>query len=94
MSYQEELDRLQSIITSDNSTEAQRIAARQAKDKLIDNSIDEAFARFEARTEAFNALISRLGAVIDNIAANQLTGVIDTLDNVVSDVQKAAEGQG
>lgn len=94
MSYQEELDRIQSIITSDNSTEAQRNAARQARDKLIDNSIDEAFARFEARTEAFNALISRLGAVIDNIAANQLTGVIDTLDDVVSDVHRAAEGQG
>ncbi len=94
MSYQEELDRIQSIITSDNSTEAQRNAARQARDKLIENSIDEAFARFEDRTEAFNALISRLGAVIDNIAANQLTGVIDTLDDVVSDVHRAAEGQG
>jgi ABC-type transporter Mla subunit MlaD len=93
MSYQDELNRLQIIITSDNSTEAQRDAARQAKDKLIDNSIDEAFASFEDRTEEFNALIGRLGKAVDDIAANQLTGVIETIDGVVSDVQKAASGQ-
>jgi len=90
MSYEDDLMRLQTIATADDSTEAQRKAARAARDQLIDNSIDEAFKRFEARTEEFTALTNRLKAVVDKIAANQLTGVIDTLDSVVSDVQKAA----
>jgi ABC-type transporter Mla subunit MlaD len=92
MSYHEELMRLQKIITADGSTDAQRKAARTAKARLIDGSIEEAFDRFQNRTEEFNGLVSQLKSVVDKIAANQLTGVIDTLDNVVSDVQQAAEG--
>jgi len=90
MSYEDELMRLQRIITADDSTDEQIRAATAARTQLIDNSIDEAFKRFEARTEEFDALTSRLKAVVDKIAANQLAGVIDTLNGVVSDVQKAA----
>jgi len=94
MSYQDELMRLEKIITADDSTEAQRKAAREAKTELIDNSIEEAFDRIQKRTSEFNALVSQLRRVVDKIEANQLTGVIDTLNNVVSDVQKAAEEPG
>ena len=93
MSYQEEVNRLQVIVTSKNSTEAQRKAAREARDKLIDNSIDRAFARFQQRTAEYNDLIGRLKNVVDDIAANQLTGAIETLNSVLSDVQKAAGEQ-
>ena len=92
MSYQEELNRLQEVITSDNSTEKQRKAAREAKKKLIDNSIDEAFARFEERTDEYNTLIGRLKDVVDRIKANQLTTVMGDLDVVMKDIQAAASG--
>ena len=91
MSYQDELSRLQSIVTADGSTDEQRNAARAARDKLIDNSIEDAFKRIEDRTQEFNSLMGKLKGVVDKIAANQLSGVIDTLNNVVGDVQKAAE---
>lgn len=92
MSYQKELNRLQKVITSDNSTEKQRKAAREAKKKLIDNSIDEAFARFEERTDEYNTLIGRLKDVVDRIKANQLTTVMGDLDVVMKDIQAAASG--
>lgn len=92
MSYQEELNRLQKVITSDNSTEKQRKAAREAKKKVIDNSIDEAFARFEERTDKYNTLIGRLKDVVDRIEANQLTTVMGDLDVVMKDIQAAASG--
>ncbi len=45
---------------------------------------------FEDRTEQYNALIERLKGVVDKISANQLTGVIDGMNDVVKDVQAAA----
>ena len=92
MSYQEELNRLQKVITSDKSTEKQRKAAREVKEKLIDNSIDEAFARFEERTDEYNTLIGRLKDVVDRIKANQLTTVMGDCDVVMKDIQAAASG--
>jgi len=93
MSYEDELRRLQTIITADGSTTEQRNAAREARNKLIDNSIEEAFKRFQDRTAEFNALMGRLRGVIDKIAANQLSGIVDTLNGVVGDIQKAAGGK-
>ncbi|MCZ6528929.1 MAG: hypothetical protein O6949_01175 [Chloroflexi bacterium] len=90
MSYQTELNRLQSIITADSSTDEQREAAREAKSILIDNRIDDLLKEFEDRTEQYNALIERLKGVVDKISANQLTGVIDGMNDVVKDVQAAA----
>lgn len=92
MSYQEELNRLQKVITSDNSTEKQRKAAREAKKKLIDNSIDAAVASFEERTDEYNTLIGKLKDVVDRIKANQLTTVMGDLDVVMKDIQAAASG--
>ena len=90
MGYQEELARLQNIIVSDDSTDEQRDAARDAKEKLFSASIQEVFERFEARTEEYKALIGRLKRIVDNIAANKLTGVIESIDGVLNDVTEAA----
>ena len=90
MGYQEELARLQNIIVSDDSTDEQRDAARDAKEKLFSASIQEVFERFEARTEEYKALIGRLKKIVDNITANELTGVIESIDGVLKDVTEAA----
>ena len=90
MGYQEELTRLQNIIVSDDSTDEQRDAARDAKEKLFSASIQEVFERFEARTEEYKALIGRLKKIVDNITANELTGVIESIDGVLKDVTEAA----
>jgi len=92
MSYQEELNRLQDIITSAASSDQQREQARRARKTLIDGSIDEAFAAFEMRTEDYNQLIGRLRGIIDNIAGNRLTSVIEDLDGLAKDIKKAAGG--
>lgn len=92
MSYQEELNKLQKVITSDNSTEQQRKVAREAKNKLIDNSIDEAFASFEERTNEYAALIARLKDVVDRIKRNQLTTAMEDFDAVIKDIKAAASG--
>jgi len=88
--YQEELTRLQRIIVSDDSTDEQRDAARDAKEKLFSASIQEVFERFEARTEEYNALIAQLKNIVDNIAANKLTDVIESIDGVLTDITEAA----
>lgn len=92
MSYQEELNKLQKVITSDNSTEEQRKVAREAKKKLIDNSIDEAFTSFEERTNEYTTLIGRLKDVVDRIKANQLTTAMEDFDAVIKDIKAAASG--
>ena len=90
MGYQEELTRLQRIIVSDDSTDGQRDAARDAKEKLFSASIQEVFERFEARTEEYNALTARLKNIVDNIAANELTDVIESIDGALTDITEAA----
>ena len=92
MSYQEELNRLQKVITSDNSTEEQRRVAREAKKKLIDNSIEEAFESFEERTNEYTTLIGRLKDVVDRIKADQLTTAMEDFDAVIKDIKVAATG--
>ncbi|MBW7990576.1 MAG: hypothetical protein FVQ84_11260 [Planctomycetes bacterium] len=92
MSYQEELNKLQNIITSDNSTEDQRNIAREAKEKLINNSIDKAFISFEERTDEYTTLIDRLKDVTDRIKANKLTTPMEDLDAVITDIKTAADG--
>lgn len=87
MSYREELNRLQQIITSDSSSDEQRDKARAAKDKLIDNTIKQAFAAIEKRTQEYKQFIDKLKDIIDNIAANQLTTVIEDLDNLLKDIE-------
>lgn len=90
MGYQEELTRLQKIIVSDDSTGEQREAARDVKEKLFSSAIQKVFERFEARTVEYNALIGRLKNVVDNIAANELTDMIDSIDGILSDITEAA----
>lgn len=92
MSYQEELNKLQKVITSDNSTEEQRKVAREAKKKLIDNSIDEALMSFEGRTNEYTTLTGRLKDVVDRIKANQLTTAMEDFDSVIKDINAAAGG--
>jgi hypothetical protein len=92
MCYEEQLDELQSIITSDDSTDEQRRVARAAKKKLIDGSIGEAFARIKERTAAYRMLIDTLKGIVGRIKANQLTGAEEDLDSVIGDVQTADEG--
>ena len=90
MSYQAELDRLQSIIVAVDSTDEQREAARTARSVLIDNRIGDLFGQFEDRTAEFSALVERLRSVINKISENQLTGVVKTVNEIVDDVQAAA----
>jgi hypothetical protein len=90
MSYQAELQRLQSIIVADESNDEQRDAAQAALDALIDNRIDDLFGQFESRTAEFSALIARLRSVIDRISANRLTGAIESVNEIVNDVRAAA----
>ena len=93
MGYIEELTRIQNIIVSDDSTDEQREAARDVKEKMFSASIQEVFERFEVRTEEYNALIGRLKNVVDNIAANELTDVIDSIDGVLIDITETAGNQ-
>jgi hypothetical protein len=92
MSYQEELNRLQKVITSDDSEDEQREVARKAKKKLIDNSIDEAFASLEERASEYTILIGRLKDVVDRITANQLTTAMEDFDALTEDINVAASG--
>ena len=89
MSYQEELNRLQRLITSDGSSEEQREKARAAKEKLIDDSINHALITFEERTQEYEQFIGKLKNVIDKIAANQLTMVMEDLDAAINDIKNA-----
>ena len=91
MGYQEELARLQGIIVSDESTDEQREAARDAKEKLFSTAIQELFEKFEDRTEEYRILINRLERIVDNIAANELTGVIESIDGVLTELTEAVE---
>jgi predicted transcriptional regulator len=92
MGYQEEFNRLQKIITSDASSEEQREKARDAKKKLIDGEIDQAFIAFEKRTKEYEQFLEKLKDIVDRIAANQLTTVIKDLDGIVKDIKDAAKG--
>jgi hypothetical protein len=92
MSYQEEFNNLQKIITSDNSSEEQREKAREAKKKLIDESIDQAFQSIEKRTDEYNQFVDKLRNIVNKIAANQLTTVIEDLDGILKDCKDAAKG--
>lgn len=90
MSYQEELNRLQQLITAEGSSEEQREKARAVKNKLIDDSIEQALGAFEGRTEEYGQLVGKLKDVIDKIAANQLTTVMNDLGEVAQDIKNAA----
>lgn len=89
MSVQDELDRLDALGTDLSVSDAQRQAARAAWDKLNDDLILVAWADIEARGAQFDALIARLSAVVDDIAANRLTTAIDDINGVLNDVQAA-----
>jgi coenzyme F420-reducing hydrogenase alpha subunit len=91
MSYREELNRLQKIITSDSSSEEQRDKARAAKKKLIDNAIEQAFAAIEKRTQEYKQFVDKLKDIIDNIAANRLTTVMEDLDNLLKDIENTVK---
>ena len=92
-SYEEEYERLDRIITADESTEEQRDAAREAIDKLIDQEIAKHFESIRARTAEYAELTRQLATIVDSIQANQLTGAIDRLDGLLTTVAEAA-GQG
>jgi hypothetical protein len=94
MDYQEELLRLQGIITSDRSTEGQRNLARKAIEVLIDDSIKDAFSKIEKRTQEYDKLVRRLGKVIDSIADNQLIDVMKDIGEFAEDVKEASTGNG
>lgn len=87
MGYQEELNRLQKIITSDDSTEAQRRTARKAKKALIDGAIGDAFIRFEDRAAEYENLVDRLKSIVDRISVNQLTSVMEDLNTLIKETQ-------
>ncbi len=92
MSYEEQLDELQSVITSDESTDEQRKVARRAKKKLIDSAVGAAFERIRKRTDDYRTLIDKLKGVVDQIKANRLTSVEADLDSVIGDIQTADDG--
>lgn len=85
MSYDTELKRLQKIITADNSTDEQRDTARIAKEKLIDNAIEDAFRRIENRTAKYNDFIEKLKAIVNDIKVNKLTTALADIDGVMQE---------
>lgn len=92
MSVQSELDRLKNLSRDSNVSEEQRQKARAARDRINVNMILAAWARIEARTAEYEALVKRLAAVVDDIAADRLTTAIDDVTEILSDVTAAAGG--
>lgn len=92
MGYTEEFARLRGIITDDNSSPDQIEKATEAVNALIDNDIEAAIEEFESRTADYDALIARLGRIVDDIKANRLSEVITKVDELVTDVNNAASG--
>jgi len=90
MSYQEELERLQQIVTSDDSTEEQRTVARAAREKIMDDEVAEAFNSIAARTEKYDALVGELNGVVNKIVANDLTGVADQVTALLGGLKAVA----
>ena len=89
MSLQNELDRLETLGRNPDIAGEQRQEARDAWDKINDGLILAAWGRIEARTAEYDALVSRLAAVIDNISANKLTSTIDDVTSILNDVKDA-----
>jgi benzoyl-CoA reductase/2-hydroxyglutaryl-CoA dehydratase subunit BcrC/BadD/HgdB len=94
MAYEEEFNRLQAIIVSDddNVTEGQRQTAREARDKLTERAIGAAFQSISDRTATYNELAERLKEVVDGISQNQIDGALGQLETVLTDVEAAANG--
>ena len=91
MSYDTEFKRLQKIITADDSTDDQRDTARVAKEKLIDNAIEDAFKRMENRTAKYNDLIEKLKAIVNDIKLNKLTTALADIDGVMQEAVEESE---
>ena len=94
MSLQNELDRLEALGRNPTVSSEQRQKARDAWDKINDDLILSAWQRIEARTAEYDALVSRLAAVVDNISADRLTTAIDDVTAVLDSVKDAANTGG
>lgn len=90
MSLQNELDRLEALGINPTVSSEQRRKARDAWTKINDDLILAAWDRIEARTAEYDALVSRLAAVVDNISANRLTTAMDDVTAVLNSVKDAA----
>ena len=94
MSVQDELDRLEALGRDLGVSSTQREKARDAWETINDDLILAAWARIEARSAEFEALVARLTTVVDDIAANRLTTAIDDVTAILSDVESAANPDG
>nr|WP_320193637.1 hypothetical protein [uncultured Desulfobacter sp.] len=94
MEFQDEFNRLQQIITSDNHDidDAQRDLARTAKNKLINDAVETVLDSMDKRSGAYENLITKLKAIVDGIKANQLATALESLDKWVTEVNEAADG--
>ena len=91
--YETERARLQNLL--DTATNMDQLnAVGQALDRL---NVDAAKAHVEAikrRTALYQEKMAALKAVVDSIEANQLTGVIEELDEVLAGIATAAATAG
>lgn len=94
MTLQTELNRLDAIINSDDSTDEQRDTATEAWERLLDQATSNAWNRIRARSAQYDALIGRLSKIVDNIEANSIGSAMDDLNGLLNDVQTAANPQG
>ena len=86
MSLDEQRKRLECMCWDANLTEQQRQKARQARDRLSDAQILEAWRRVSERSAEYELLVNKLTAVVDGIQANELTNVTDDLNNILNKV--------
>lgn len=91
MGYQEERGRLEELATSDDVTQEQRDAAAEVLLKLFDDQIGAILNKMKARTQEYNAFISKLKGVVGKIEANQITDAMAEMDKTVTNINNAAE---
>ena len=86
MDYQSELDRLQRIITSDDSNESQRQQARKAQEMLFESEIEEVLNRYGARTKDYQLLIDKINKIITEIEENKVVNVVTDLNTILESI--------
>lgn len=84
MSLNEQRKRLENMCWDSSLTEQQRREARQARDRLSDVQILDAWNRIDERSAEYVSLVDELTTVVDEIQDNKLTGVTDKLNNLLS----------
>lgn len=90
MTINEQLDDLEAEIFAPDRTFAQRQAAKDTFDLLIDKGISQAIQNLQESTQAYLDISAGLKKIIDGIKANQLSGILEKANEIVSTINNAA----